>query len=181
MAYGDLSFFLPQQQYYRNPGDYTGAMKNAALQKANYLAQLDVEMAQLDEAKRQFDKRLVYDYDALNRQTGLEKDRIGVAKDQATTQKIGTYGGLALGLGQIAAPFVQDYSARNWAEEIGGKLGWFDQEQSSGGGGYDFLENQEFSSSAFDPGSIDTSFGLDTWSQGFDADPLLDYEFDFGW
>lgn len=181
MAYQDLNFFLPQQQYYRNPNDYTSAMKNAALQKANYLAQLDVEMAQLDEAQRQFDKRLTYDYDALNQQTSVANKQIGVARDQATTQKIGTYGGLALGVGQIAAPIWQDLSSRNWAEGMAKKLGWFDNEDEISSEGYDFTSDMDYSSKVFDLDSVDTSFGLDTWDSSWEADPLLDYEFDFDW
>lgn len=163
MAYSDLNFFLPQQQYYRNPQDYTKAMKNAALQKATYLAQMDVEMAQLEEAKRQFNEGQKYNYKAL-----------GVQEDANRTQRALGWGGLAVAGGQAALGFMQNRQNLDWAENMYTKYfaGGGESNEVTSGVSQDILD--------FDIDAIDTSFSTDVWDSELASysDPLLDYEFD---
>lgn len=199
MAYGDLSFFLPQQQYYRNPNDYTKAMKNAALQKAAYLAEMDINMQQLDEARRQFDERLGFDEASLRSQEAIAREQIGAQRDAArlnakTSRRIsdqqtkaanlGTLANVGLGLGKLGVEIWNARQNRTWDLE---DLRWAeDQFAKSGGfgsGGYSFFDDpsagyDSFSSDLFDFGSIDTSFGLDPFNDylGSWSDPLLTYE-----
>lgn len=122
MAYGDLSYFLPQDaRYYGGADRMQMAQRNAALQKASYLADVERELRQIRESGRQFDDRLAYDYAALQASERQAEDAADIERRRNQISMFGTAGNIGVGLGQIGAGLYQQSRSIDWDRE---QLDW---------------------------------------------------------
>lgn len=82
MAYGDISALLPAETLYTGPGTYREAARAEATKRATYLSQMDQFYEELEEMKREFDKRYSLELKEFEAEKEYREEYLGLQKEQ---------------------------------------------------------------------------------------------------
>ena len=161
MAYGQFGIFDKPASSYGTPREHLNVLRAAAMERANYLSNMDAIYARLDEERREFNKSLAFakekfakelgwSKEKFEREFGLREEELGIRRDELGLQREG----LAQQAAQCAAGLEFQKEQFDWQ-----KLRWRSE--------FDYSQELDTWKRGYYQSEQDRSRESDWWTRGF--------------